>query len=146
MEKIPFRKLARPLLIAGGAGLALLVAGAHYPAARDAVLCSVSTDVQFSPGGTYRAQKIEKACLGQAADRIEIAVDKQEKDGWAMVLPLEYDARSAAPAMKWKNGRTLEVTVYSSELTGSVARRMEELTVTRRYVNPPKKSKAAPDA
>ncbi len=141
LQKIPLGKLpARKLAIAGGAVL-VLIAGAlaFSPAVRESLACSESTEVQFSPGGKYRAQLTEKICswgVGQAPRLTEVRVDKQEKDGWAVVLPLEVDGDS--PAIKWKGGHALDVTVYSSEVTGALVRRIDELAVTRRYVKAPK--------
>jgi hypothetical protein len=147
VQKIEISRRARNLLIAGGITFGIVAgvgAAALFPAARDTLACEVSTEVQFSPGGKFRVQKAEKTChwgLGQAAERVQIKIDKQAKGGWLMVLPLEFDgadpasvANDEGPTIKWKSANALEVIVHSSELSGSLVRRIDDLTVTRRYV------------
>ncbi len=149
MQNIPSGRLARNLLIAGVAVL-VIAAGAVVLSrgARESLACKESTDVQFSPGGKYRAQMTEKACggaFGQASDLVELKVEMQDKPGWFIEVPLEYNgyanpaASAVAPAIKWKNANALEVTVYSNELTGTLVRRIDSLTVTRRYLQAPGK-------
>ena len=152
VQKPGIGRRARMLLIAGGAALGLVAGGvavALFPGARELLACEVSTEVQFSPGGKFRVQKAEKSCrwgVGQSADRVQIRIDKQAKGGWLVLLPLELDGAAAAaddddagPAIKWKGANSLEVIVYSSELTGTLVRRIDDLTVTRRYVKAPRK-------
>lgn len=151
MQKTGISRLVRNLIIAGVAALGVIagaVAVALFPAARDTLACEVETEVQFSPGGKYRVQKAEKSCrwgMGLGAERVEIKIDKEGKGGWLIALPLELDrpgqasADAASPAIKWKGPAALEVTVYSSGLSGTLVRRIDDLTVTRRYVKAPRK-------
>ena len=139
MQKPSLGKLLRNLL-AAGVGLLVLGAGAlaFMPAARESLACNESTDLQFSPGGKYRAQLTERTCrwgMGQAPSQTELVIDREDKEGGGAALPLETDAEvERAPTLKWRGANALEVTVYSSALTGTLVRRLDELTVTRRYV------------
>jgi len=157
MQKPQLSRLARYLLIAAGITLGVAAGAlALSPAARESVACDVSTEVQFSPGGTYRAQAAETTCrwgMGQP-HHIEVKVDKPDDPGWFLVLPLEPQDHAhpsppapapagTSPALRWKGANALEVVVYSSELSGAVVRRVDGLTVTRRYVKPPREKKAA---
>ncbi len=153
MQKPQLGKLARYLLIATGATLGVAAGAlALFPAARESVACETATEVQFSPGGTYRAQAAEKTCRwGMGQNRTEVKVDKPDDASWSLVLPLEPEDRAhsaSAPAaaipgssaaLRWKSASALEVVVYSSELSGAVVRRVDGLTVTRKYVKPPRK-------
>ncbi len=142
MRKIQLKGRTRYFLMAGGAALGVFAGVlALSPAAREKLACEAATEVQFSPGGKYRAQKSEKTChLLQASEPFAVTVDKQDKDGWLVAVPLENDGYvpAASPAIRWKNANALEVTVYSSELSGVLVRHIDNLTVTRRYVRPPK--------
>ncbi len=150
--KIQFGKMTRNLLIAGVAAL-VIAAGALAlsPAARDSLSCKETLEVQFSPGGKYRAQMVEKACspvLGQATDRVELKVELQDKPGMFIDVPIEFngyaDPAPPSPTFKWKNGNALDVTVYSNDVTGVLVRRVNNLTVTSHYVKaPPVKAKTA---
>jgi hypothetical protein len=143
---IQISKLMRNLLIAGGAVL-VIAAGALAlsPTARESLACKESLEVQFSPGGKYRAQMIEKTChpgLAQASDTVEVKVELQDKPGLFINVPLEYSGfvnpAPPSPSLKWKNANTLEVTVYSNDLTGTLVRRVDNLTVMSHYVKAPK--------
>ncbi len=144
--------MTRNLFIAGAAALAIAAAAlALSPAARDSLSCKETLEVQFSPGGKYRAQMVEKACnptLGQATDRVELKVELQDKPGMFIDVPLEYngyaDPAPPSPSFKWKSGNALDVTVYSNNVTGVMVRRVDSLTVTSHYVKaPPAKAKPA---
>jgi len=147
MKKIQIGKPGKKTLIAGGAALgAALVAATLFPSVREGVACDASTDVQFSPGGKFRAQLTEKTCRWgvKPADPMQVQVDKQAQDGWSVTVPLDQEggghaAEAASPALKWKGANTLEVTVYTADTSGALVRRVEELTVTRRYVKAPKR-------
>lgn len=139
-------RLVRIFLIAGVAVLGIAGALTLSRDARDSLACKESSTIQFSPGGKYRAQLTQKACgwgMGQASDLAELKVYMQDKPGWFIDVPLEYNgyADPASPAtdptIKWKSASALEVTVFTNELTGTLVRRVNGLTVTRRYLKTP---------
>lgn len=139
-------KLVRIFLIAGAAVLGIAGALTLSRNARDSLACKESSTAQLSPGGKYRAQLTQKACgwgMGQASELAELKVYMQDKPGWFIDVPLEYngyaDPSSPAPAptIKWKSANALEVTVYTNELTGTLVRRVNGLMVTRRYLMAP---------
>ncbi len=149
--KFKFGKMTRNLLIAGAVVLAIAAGAlALSPGARESLACKESLEVQFSPGGKYRAQMTEKSCspaLGQAADRVVLKVELQDKPGLFIDIPVEYngyaDPAPPSPTFKWRSGNALDVTVYSNDVTGVLVRRVDNLTVTSRYVKaPPGRAKA----
>lgn len=121
------------------------------PSARERLACSEAVAVQFSPGGKYSAQMTEKSChwsLVQARNPAHVKVSLQDNPNRYIDLPLEYygsDRYAApAPAFRWKNAHALEVIVYSNDLSGTLVRHFDTLTLTRRYVKPPKGTTGKP--
>lgn len=149
-QKLQLSAPLRITLIALCVVLAVGGALAVSPAARESVACSESTSAVFSPGGKYRAQMTEKICswsMVQASSPFTLKIELQDKPGRHIDLPLEYSgsANSAmpGPTLKWKNASTLEITVYSNELSGTLVRHIDNLTITRRYMRAFRGAKSA---
>ncbi len=149
--KLQLGSPARGLFIAlcavtGTAAVVLLLS----PSARERLACSEATAVQYSPGGKYLAQMTEKTCnwkLVQARNPVNVKVALQDNPTRYIDLPLEYygSDRFAAPSptLRWKNSNVLEIVVYSNDLSGTLVRHFDHMTLTRRYVKPPRGRSAA---
>ncbi len=148
MKKIQIGKPGRKTLVAAGLILGAALAAALVPSVRESVACDTSTDVQFSPGGKFRAQMTEKTCrwgVGPAG-QVLVSVDKQAQDGWAITLPVGEDDgghSSENPTLKWKGQNALEVTIFTEDTSGALVRRVDDLTVTRRYVKAAKSKRGS---
>jgi len=128
-------------------GLLAVTAAIAFLRTRDGSACEVTNEVKDAPGGRYRAQKTEKACgwgFGLASDLVEVRIDKLVEQRWFTVMPLEYDGFAnpdvarVSPTIEWTSPNSLKITVYSREVAGSLVRRIDDLTITRHYVEPPK--------
>jgi hypothetical protein len=77
--------------------------------------------------------------FGLAANNVTVKIEKFGEGGWFYILPLEYDGfvqdeGRPSPTIEWRGPSSLEIRVYTRDISGTLMRRDQELTVVRSYV------------
>jgi len=90
----------------------------------------------------YKATLLKKECNNAETSFYWIKIDKLGGPAdrkWSLTEPIEqdpYPTQPSAPRMRWDAHR-LELEIPAKEISGSIERRTEDLTLVRSYFVPP---------
>jgi hypothetical protein len=89
----------------------------------------------------YKATLLKKECNKAETTFYSIRIDKLSGPAdrrWFLIEQIEqdpYPARPSEPRVKW-DAHKLEIEISAKEYSGSIERRVEDLTIVRSYIAP----------